>query len=85
MTPIEHVAKALVRQRNNSPFLLDGHIDWAFISNNPKNQWYQFYIGQARAALLALADRLETEPDSDACIVKLRSIASEGGDDGKGQ
>ena len=38
-----------------------------------------------RAALLALANALEDEPSSDACIVKLRSIATEtdrGNEDG---
>jgi hypothetical protein len=56
MTPLQAVARALVLERNKTLPVTDAPIDWEYISRDPENEWYRFYMGQARAALLALAE-----------------------------
>jgi len=87
MTPLETVARALVQKRNKNLPVTDAPIDWEYISRNPENEWYRFYMGQARAALLVLG-RQEECPDLvpkvhwDAFRAVCCFIATEGKDNG---
>lgn len=64
MTPLEIAAKAYIESGLG--------YDWKKMRDRDK----EVCIRDMRAALMALADALETEPDSDACLVKLRAIAA---------
>ena len=71
MTPVEIAAKAGWNEKS------DEFNQWETLSAEEQNA----EIDGMRAGLLALIDWLETEPDSDACIVKLSVIVSNAYDD----
>ena len=71
MTPVEIAAKASWNEK------ADEFHQWETLSAGERT----YHINSMRAGLLALIDWLETEPDSDACIVKLSVIVSNAYDD----
>ena len=84
MTPLQAVARALVLERNKNLPVTDAPIDWEYISRDPENEWYRYYMGQARAALLSLAvcdfKGPHLLPD-EAFKARLWAIATEGNPD----
>lgn len=65
MTPLEQTTKVHYEAEH-------GFGSWDTVSKASQDKLYEFM----RTALLALADRLETVPDSDTCIAKLRAIST---------
>ena len=65
MTPLEQTTKAHYEAEH-------GLGSWDLVSLKSQKELYKYMA----MALLALADRLETVPDSDACIAKLRAIST---------
>lgn len=69
MTPLQTIAKAICDWENENG--KDAPIDFEYIRKVPHNQYYQFYMAQARkiATTLAEADLPDRMEDDKGCAV----------------